>query len=346
MFELSKPQVNGIVHLVSRSVEGLKPEDVVIIDLYGRLLSGDVLSSGVGSEFHHGTNLELQHAFQTELERSLQSLLERVLGPGNVVTKVTAELNFDQKTVDTILFQPHDTGITRSIQELEETFKGSGTTPSGVPGVTSNIPQYQAQTVTGESEWNRSESVRNYEISEIKERTVVAPGSVKRLSVAVVVNRELDEDARQAIVNTVSAAIGYDADRNDIVTITGIAFDTSLIDAIKKQMEHEASPVDDSPARSTLIRNIALGGGGALLLLLFFVVFRRRPARAPSARPRVDVEAALAAAAELAAAEESREPDPAQEKRKRTRGEIEQAARQNPENVARLIKTWLQEDRR
>lgn len=351
MFEISRLQVKGIVHLVSRSVEGLKPEDVVVIDLYGRLLSGDISGAdGRPDDRRQGANWEIQQSFQKELEMSLKALLERVLGHGNVEAMVSAELDFDQRTVDRIQFQPAATeGVVRSIQELHETFKGSGVVPSGVPGVTSNIPQYQTQS-TGQSDWQRRETTKNFEINEIKERTVVAPGSVKRLSVAVVVNKVLDEASRQAIEKTVSAAIGYDAARKDTVTVTGIAFDTSLMDAIRKQMEDEKKAAETG--RPSLWRNVAIGSGAAVLLSLLLILAARRgrsPTRVPAAaRGRLDVTDAIATAAQVAAAQDTDERvhNPEAERRRRSRDEIEQVARQHPENVAKLIRTWLHEERR
>ena len=345
--ELSRIQVKGIVHLVSRSVEGLKPVDVAVIDLYGRLLSGDS-QPDVGGAGSSAAGLGTQEIFQAELEKGLQSLLERVLGPGNVVTRARAELDMDQKTIDRTLYQPAADGILRSMQELEETFKGEGSTPSGVPGTTSNIPQYQTPGQVGTSDWRKRDTTRNYEISEIKERTVIAPGSVKRLSVAVVVNKTLDEASRQVIEKTVAAAIGFDEGRRDTIAVTGIAFDTSMLDAVKKQMEE---PPKKAKVASTQPWMLAAGGAAAVLLLLLVALVRRRKTAASKDRRGLDPAEAIMAAAQAATARDSLETfpplvDPEQEKKRRLKETVERAARQSPESAAQLIRTWMLEDRR
>jgi flagellar M-ring protein FliF len=301
----------------------------------------------------------MQQSFQKQLEANLQVLLERVLGPGNVVTRVTAELNFDQKTIDKTIFQPVTDGILRSLQELEETYRGQGNSPAGVPGTSSNIPQYQSGGQAGTSDYQKKESTKNYEISEVRERTVVAPGSVKRLSVAVVVNKELDDAQRQAIEKMVGASIGLDAERKDQVTVSGMAFNNTVYDQIKKQMEDEKKT--SAQTNQNLSKYIFYAGGGLLLLVVLVFSLRGRKKPRPrmaeratydlpmSDRPKADVAEALAQAAQAAAFEEALKPpapDPEQEKRRRLREEIERVARQNPENVAQLIKTWLAEERR
>ncbi len=343
--ELSRAQVKGIVHLVSRSVEGLLPEDVAVVDLYGRLLSGDGSSQAAGAGSVAG--LGPAETFQAELEKGLQSLLERVLGQGNVVTRVRAELDLDQKTVDKTLYQPASDGILRSLQELEETFKGEGTAASGVPGTTSNIPQYQVPGQQGSSEWHKRDATRNYEVSEVKERTVIAPGAVKRLSVAVVVNKVLDEGSREAIERIVEAAIGFDSGRRDNVTVTGIAFDTSLLDAVKKQMETPPKPAQVQYPRSLIIA--AAAAGGLVLVLLLFLLARRR--KRASGQQALNPAQAIMAAAQAATDRNSVGTlpplvDPEQEKKRRLKEAVEKAARQSPESAAQLIRTWLLEDRR
>jgi flagellar M-ring protein FliF len=347
--EITRAQIRGIVHLVSRSVEGLRPEDIAVIDLYGRLLTGDTSPDSASGDRSFVSNLEAQQGFQQELERSLQTLLENVLGPGNVAAKVAAELNFDQKTIDKTIFQPVTEGVLRSMQELQETFKGQGSAPSGIPGTTSNIPQYQTSTQGGSSDYQKREATKNFEINEIKERTVVAAGSVKRLSVAVVVNRELDDAARTMIEKTVAAAIGLDPERKDTVLVSGMSFNTTLADQIKKQMEEsqKAQPRVEQP----LVRNVAIAGGAVLLVVVLVLALRRRPAPSSGlqrARSKVDVAQAFAAAASAQAGDEMPPglPDPEQAKRRRLREEIERVARHSPENAAQLIRTWLTEDRR
>jgi flagellar M-ring protein FliF len=198
----------------------------------------------------------------------------------------------------------------------------------------------------GSSDWHKRDATRNYEISEVKERTVIAPGSVKRLSVAVVVNKALDEASRQAIEKTVAAAIGFDTVRRDTIAVTGIAFDTSMLDAIKKQMEEQPKQPTAAGIEPWML---AAGGAAAVLLLLLAALISRRKTAASKDRPGLDPAQAIMAAAQ--AARDSLETlpplvDREQEKKRRLKEIVERAARQSPESAAQLIRTWMLEDRR
>jgi flagellar M-ring protein FliF len=328
--EIDKSQVRGIANLVAKSVEGLRPEDVTIIDYHGKVLSsefgGDVANAEAGAYF------EVRSGFQRELERSVQTLLERALGPGNVVARVSAEINFDQTTVSKNMFVPAENGegLAKSVRELQEVFQGTGGVTGGVPGVPSNIPGYPGVDAGGgSSSYQKTETVRNMELGEIREQTVVAPGSVKRLSVAVIVNRDLTPAEKTAIENTVAAAVGMDPKRQDTITVTGMQFDTSLLDQLKKDME--------KPVPSGIDRRLVYAGAGAaaLLLVLTAVLSLRGRGRKPARLP-VPSEAQAQPAGQVAL-----EMVPTS----RAKEHIEKLVRQNPEGVAQLLKTWLAEQR-
>ena len=94
--ELTADSVRGIVNLVSRAVEGLTPENVTVVDASGKLLSRDVAYGKGEDDLSMSSVLELTFATERELENRLLGLLAPVLGPGNVVCQVRAELNMDQ----------------------------------------------------------------------------------------------------------------------------------------------------------------------------------------------------------------------------------------------------------
>jgi len=279
--------IRGIMHLVAASVEGLVPENVTVLDTRAQLLSAEVAESVRGSG---GGYLDVQSDFQHELERRTQSLLEQVLGPGNVVTRVTAEMNFDQKTVETQLFTPagENEGLTRTVQELREQFEGTGSAAAGLPaGGDANLPAppgYPA--VSGESTtstYERDESNRTYELNQTHEVMTIAPGTVKRLTVAVVVNRqELTAEEQQGLQSVVAAAIGYDQARNDNITVYALPFDTTLADELAAQWEQEQNqatqPAAEEPAATPFWYLASAGVMGALLLggLVFILARRRR----------------------------------------------------------------------
>ena len=162
--QLKKEQVRGIVHLVSASVEGLKPENVNVIDSKGNILSafieeeqqennpdnpdGSTLTQQAKLALHQ---MEVQQSYEKDLEGKITAMLSKVLeGNSHFSVKVSAELNFDKTESDSETFEPvvDGQGIARSQQTKREQYVGDGGFPAsmvgGVPGTDSNIPGYQA----------------------------------------------------------------------------------------------------------------------------------------------------------------------------------------------------------
>ncbi|ADU51091.1 flagellar M-ring protein FliF [Thermaerobacter marianensis DSM 12885] len=359
---LAPEQVRSIMHLVASAVEGLKPEDVTVVDTTGRLLSAEVPPEEGQGAVVQGDRFEIERRFEQELQQSLQTLLEQVLGPGNVIARVNAELNFDQQVIERHLFQPPadgGQGILRSIQELQETFTGQGV-PVGVPG-DSNIPTYP-QLVGGTGQYQRTERTANYEINEVVDRVQVAPGAVRRLSVAVVVNGDLTPQRQQALQQAVAAAIGTDPQRQDQVEVVGMPFDTSVADRLQQSLDEERQ------AREQARRMALLAGAAVLALLalgLLVAVWRRRraarraaaeaqmgglgvpvqgmpgagglPGAVPPAAPAGAGAVGGPAAGAAAAWANGRAADAA------AYDQVAELVKNQPEHVAQVIRSWLAE---
>ena len=331
--ELSPSTVKGIMNLVARSVQGLSPADVTVMDTSGRLLSQDY---GEASPVTGLTSAayELTSTVERDLEKRLVSMLSPVLGPGNVVCQVRATLNLDQvKTVeDAYVTDPENpAGVLRSTQEVTETYSGSGATAGGPAGGL-DVPSY-ATSGTGQSSYQRTEVTRNYEVTRKTTETLINPGSIKNLSVAVIVNKELDDAQKSTITEAVSAALGLDPLRQDRISVTGLKFDTALADQLLK------SSAGSQPALSrTYIYAGAVAGALVLGTLILLLTRRRR-------KPAEEREAP-APAAESSGAVEGPELSPEVIMRQRVKDSVEKIARTNPETVATLIKTWLLEDER
>ena len=193
--QLDPDQVAGVVHLVSHSVEGLSAEMVSVVDSQGRVLQANTPGANPSAAERAASTADASRQFSRELEANLQRLLEQVLGPGNVATRVAAELSMDESVVSRRVFEPvaDGQGIVRSSEELNESSRGVDVGDGGPAGTQSNVPLYQSDAEGGRvlSERDKSHVSRNYEVNETNEQTVIAPGAVKRLSVSVVVNSQL-----------------------------------------------------------------------------------------------------------------------------------------------------------
>lgn len=236
---LHEGQILGIVNLVAGSVDGLDSDQVSVIDDNGRVLSKT-------NEHHAGTGtapdmLEYQKSLEQGLELRAQALLDRALGMGNSMVQVTAVIDYTQRERMEETYDPNTTAV-RSEQSTTE--KGGISGAGGVPGVQSNIKDEKA----GSSfiPTSRTDETINYEISKVVSKQVDPVGTLKNISVAVLVADRLVEntddsenptttkprDAKElaAIEKMVSRALGINPARGDQIAVISRPFETAFSD--------------------------------------------------------------------------------------------------------------------
>ncbi|HWR05350.1 flagellar basal-body MS-ring/collar protein FliF [Sporomusa sp.] len=335
--KLSPQQVKGIVNLVGHSVQGLKPENITVVDNLARVLNDQSEEAQMAGTTTL-TQFEMTKKVQDDLQKNVQSLLDQTLGIGKAAARVNVELNFDQRTMDRQTFEPvvDDKGIIRSSQEVNENYTGNSGAPGGVPGTTSNIPGYVTSN-NSQSNYEKKEVTRNYEINETKEKVVSTPGSIKRVTVAVLVDAAVPKPQQDSLSKTVASAIGINPSRGDSVAVESIQFSTELAD--KQRKDEEENTKQQQQALMVKVGLIII----AIIAILYLI--RRRIQRreqeaefvealAIQPQPLADVEA-QAAIQELTAQEKERAEQ---------RSTVEKYAKSRPEDVAQLIKTWLAEE--
>lgn len=371
--DLKNEQIRGIVSLVAASVEGLDPKNVTLLDQNGNVLSDAIRDdledeaqangqAGAGGPISGGrllkqTNgqLEVQQRFEHELERRVASMLDRVLGPNRAAVRVTAELKFDQVESNSDTYEPvvNNQGIPRSSQKKTETYNGTGTLPvpvGGIPGTESNIPGYQAMNTgasASNSAYNKSEETINYEVNHKVDKVVEAPGGVKRLSVAVMVD-SLQPQQVDSIRQAVVAAAGLDLARGDQVAVENISFDTS---------ERQAAEQAEMQAQRTELWLILWKGLVVLLIVIFLLLFLRsilKP-RVVRVQERLIREITRVGEAEVGPNEEAAIPldqvgrptELALEEQRKAqlRQQVAKLAREKPQAIAMLVRRWLSEDK-
>jgi flagellar M-ring protein FliF len=235
---ITKRQVNGITHLIAASVEGLKPNNITIIDYDGNMISsgsGDDAVSAMTSN-----QLEMTRSVENDLERKAQSMLDGVLSPGKAIVRVTAELNFEQYAKTSENYDPNMVAV-RSEQKTENT--GSAT-------------QKAAEDAENKEENNSEVTVTNYEVSKTIESVSHAIGTISRLSIAVLLDgsyqmienadgvEELVYEPRpQEDIDRLSAivknAVGFTSERNDQIEIVNIAFDKTYMTGQQKSLDEQ-----------------------------------------------------------------------------------------------------------
>lgn len=343
---LTSEQIYGIANLLAGSVEGLKAENVTILDSAGNVLSealaGASLPGGISGRTIMA-QLQVKRETEKELQRSLQTMLEPLFGFGKVVARVSVELNFDYRESNSENYTPANpetgTGVLRSRETTSESYQGSGG-PGGVPGVSSNIPGYQATESAGNSQYEKAQSTENYEISRAQEKTVVAPGQVKRLSVAVWVDGKLNEAQRASVRQAVASAVGFSEERGDQLFIDSMKFENQLSESAPQS---EPAPVGLAQYWPLLaVLGLGLGVGVA------FMVGRRRKATQAAAERKGQALDVLISEkqAEVSLDLPKAELTPEEREREAREQQVKHIASEHPEDFAGLIRTWIADDQR
>lgn len=235
---LDRRQLQGIINLVACAVEGLKPENVTVVDMEGGLLSKGSETDGVGSL--SGSQFEHRKKIEQNLENRIRTMLEPVVGPNKVVARVSAEVDFRQVSISEESFDP-DSSVVRSEQRQKETAAGGKTLPSGSPDLKYEVYQTGGETAGSTKSFEKENAVINYEINRVNKKVISSVGDVKRLSAAVIIDGPytVETDAKGNSVqrftprsrremkrfeDIVKKAIGFDESRLDQVNVSNIPF--------------------------------------------------------------------------------------------------------------------------
>lgn len=250
---LSQDQVRGISYLVSSSVEGLKPDDVTVLDTSGHILS----RSEETTSFLSRSEVQLKHQRNLEqnLERRVQTLLEPAVGEGKAIVRVSATLDFQHIERTEERFDSDYPAI-RSEQRNKEQGRGAGPSAISVPGVRSNTDtslKEVGRSGDPPSLVRESETV-NYEISKMVSKVVVPSGEIKRLSVAVLMDGTYQsggKDGEQGYVartseelaqyaDIIKSAVGFNESRGDRVEVANVPFQPKVERRDVLEMSDEA----------------------------------------------------------------------------------------------------------
>jgi flagellar M-ring protein FliF len=355
---LSEAQIEGIVHLASAAVEGLTPANVTVVDTAGNILWVEDASEASIQNRLSVTQLQAKEYYETTLQRSIESMLERVVGVGNVAIRVNAVINFDQEESDSYVLEPvmGGSGAIISEQLYSEEVRQGSTLAQGVPGTASNIdtdvPIYQAADADGGSSSVRSEEIRNYEYSRTTTRVKRGYGRVERLSVSALIHPAgLSEDDVERVRDIIAAAAGIDPTRGDEVVVHTMAFKPRLTDEELNAMAIEAERESNREAIRQYIKigaPIVLGLIAFIFGLVVVRTMRRRVYSGPSPEELLS-QLQAATSSEVSQGGEVAEIDSeevsAEDRRlDQIRQQLEKMARENPQEMAKLIRGWLTEE--
>ena len=298
---LSGSQVKAIQHIAAAAVKGLNPDHVSVVDDRGQLLASG--NNGTDTDATMSSIEERNRTIENRMRLQIENIVSNIVGPGSVKVQVAAELDFSRSTETSDVYDPEGQ-VVRSTQSSEETASSGGAGGGGVT-VGNELPGAGEATggggggAGGDSN-NKTEEVVNYEISKRSSTQVQEAGSIKRLSVAVLVDGIYGEDDNKnptysprpqeqidQILALVRSAVGFNRDRGDTVEVVNLRFAPSA--KAVEFGEEESSFFDFSKDDYFRIAEIAVLGLMALLVFFFVVRPLLRQALSPE-NPQLAIE--------------------------------------------------------
>ncbi|MDD4503237.1 MAG: flagellar basal-body MS-ring/collar protein FliF [Clostridiaceae bacterium] len=350
---LDRNQVNGIVQYIARSVKGLQPENVSIIDENGRSLVPD---AGTPNALI-SSQMEMQETVKNNIEKSITKFLEAPFGANNVKVTAAVKLDFNSVTQNITTYKAPDdeknAGIVRNMQDIKKEWVDAA--QGGVPGTDTNIDINQyAEVDESKAQYNEASTVVNYEINEIKEQIVKEMGNIQSLSVSVLINENnLNEEALadteeltvkvKELVDYTIQGFNYEVSQNadgtdkDAVKVALMKFDTTLEDEIKSAQEEEARD-----RRRELYIMIGTAVAAVLVFAAALFLLLRKKLGSSDSDGYVKDSSGRSIPAGMIPDNPVAEID--LDDKNEVKKKIEKFVGLKPEAVAQLLKTWLNEE--
>ncbi|OGS80616.1 MAG: flagellar M-ring protein FliF [Gallionellales bacterium GWA2_55_18] len=356
---LDSAQVSAIIHLISSSVPEMSAKNVTVVDQNGTLLSAN--HDGNTNEGLDPSQLKYVQQIEQNYTKRIEALLTPMLGANNVRAQVSADIDFSRTEQTSEIYKPNQNPNDSSVrsQQSTEVINGSGLGASGVPGALTNQPPVPATApivaaagaprgAGASSNANVSnlqkESTVNYEVDRTIRHTILPVGSIKHLSVAVVVNgnrkmtdakgksvsRPLSDAEKEQINNLVRDAVGFDQNRGDTLNVQVAAFNETKETVEELPFWKQSNLIE---LVKDLLKYLLIGA--AMLFVVFRVI---KPALHPLfVVPEFKAEDAV----DNAAQEESMETIKQKASFDTNLQTARQIAKQEPKIVASVVKEWV-----
>ena len=247
---LTSDQARALRHLVAAAVSGMQPDDVAVIDSVGGLIRSETDTAAPNAS---------GDTKAAEIRQNVERLLAARVGPGKAVVEVNVDVVTDREEVTEHTFDPQGR-VAISSETQDKT--GSSNGADGNVTVASNLPNGNAGAGgSNTSQTSEKQERVNYEVSETNRQVIKAPGAIRKVSVAVLVDQEAVTAADGAVTfqprsdtelatlrELVASAVGLDESRGDVLTLKSL-------------------PFQKTPVEGTLVEAGFLGGLGHLDLM-------------------------------------------------------------------------------
>jgi flagellar M-ring protein FliF len=287
---MTPEEIRGVASLVSSSVDGMRQDNVVILDHRGKRLSEnatDKMSAETASK------MALEGKINRKYEEQIEEILSRVVGDGKVIAKVAVSLDYSEKVETETTYDNENKAVVSEVVNSQK-LQGSRPSPQGIPGARSNLPGETPQPGIPETrnDVDKALTTRNYQVPMKIVNAKKPSADVQNLSVAVMIDGKhvpvltkagtplLDDNgvpvtkyqpwSEAEIANfqaIVSSTIGLNAVRGDKITIKNMEFvkeDLASAEALLRERENRE-------IIKNIIKYLAIG---LVITLFFFIVIR------------------------------------------------------------------------
>lgn len=341
---LDESQIRSLYHLVAQSVPNLSAEEVVITDQMSRYLEYDNQNSTNGTMTAYEQNRAIQQDIERDIQRDLQQMLGTMMGQNKVVVAVSTDIDFTQENRQEELVEPVNEetgeGIAVSVERITETYEGLDPLEGGVPGAgEDDIPNFPG--VVGGGAYGDSERIEeriNNEVNRISRDIVESPYLIRDIGIQVMVEPPDPEDETslpQARLDDIQAIIGQVVRTSIDGEITAEWGEEEVAERIYVSSLPFMGQVDmEEPPGGIPFWYYIVGVLVLIVGLLIFLLVRKGKAAE-------EEEFTLDERTEIELPSLDSEPDSEEKARKR---QLEELAREKPDQFSKLIRTWLSED--
>ncbi|KGN03416.1 flagellar MS-ring protein [Clostridium novyi A str. 4570] len=343
---ISKEQIKAIVSLVTGSVKNLKKENVKIIGVLNgqtKDLTDDLFNEEDGKDLTSVT--DKQNKYKKNLEKEYVKKIMNILTPKygeGVKAAVNVDLDFDASEKTSTVWDPNNVVRSEEIEKDTDNSKDGKVSAGPVDNNMSNTYNNQ----DGNSSSTHEKTTRNYEVGKIEQKTVGAPGKVKKISASVTINDEnLSPVDKDKINSLVAGAISYDENRGDIITVEGLKFN-EINDA--KAEEEAKKQAEEQKAKQRTFIYKCIGGAVVALLLIGGIIALIRKRKNRKVEEEEEIEGIDMLIDDEVEPKEPLKPINFEEENESTHieKEIKKYATEKPDQVAEIIKAWMAEDER
>lgn len=287
---LTEKEIRGVGSLISSAVEGMRNENVVILDGRGKKLSDNV---GDAMTANTANRMALESKMSRKFESKIEEILTKVVGEGKVIAKVSVSMDFTQKVSTETTFDQENVAVLSEVKNSQK-INGSRPSPQGIPGARANLPGETPQPGIPETRNNVAKDLttKNYNVPSKVTQSKKPTAVVKNITAAVMIDGKrvakinengeavLNDDGKEILVYEkwseeeiasfsaiVASSIGILDKRGDKLVIKNMEFakqDLESIETLIREKENRALV-------KNLVKYLSIG---MVIALFFFLVVR------------------------------------------------------------------------